>query len=96
MRHSALHGHGYATWTGGDGKDVERDSLQCCHCGKHFWVTPGSGKRRGFCTRCAQVTCGSEICDACVPQEQMLDNKARGKPLDYRPVIVSPGGVILG
>ena len=95
--HSTPKAHGYAIWSGGDGKkDVECDSLRCCHCGAHFWVTPGSGKRRGFCMRCGAVTCGQEKCDACVPLEQMLENVEKGRPANHRPIIVSPGGVVLG
>jgi hypothetical protein len=104
--YSAGRPHGYAEW-GGEGKTVARDSLMCCHCNAHFWVTPGSGKRRGFCMLCAKVTCGREQCDACVPVEVMLDNRAAGRPLGHRAIVArveaapptgqtSPGGVILG
>lgn len=57
--------HGYAVWIG-EGKNIERDTLQCAHCAFTFYVTPGSGKKRGFCTRCAQVTCGRPECDPCI------------------------------
>jgi len=45
------------------GKTVdEHDSMQCCHCGHHFRVRPGSGKTRGFCLLCGGVTCGAQGC----------------------------------
>jgi hypothetical protein len=73
------------------GKVVMQDTVQCCHCGGHFLVTPGSGTRRGFCCCCGHATCGKERCDPCVPSEQWLENQEQGKPDDYRRIIV-PGG----
>lgn len=101
--YSAPRPHGYGLWAG-EGRDLERDSLRCCHCGTHFWVTPGSGKARGFCTRCGAVTCGAPTCAACVPLEQQLENKEQGNPLDHVPIVGrveaepprSPGGLYLG
>ena len=46
---------------------------QCCHCQTHFMSVKGSGKRRGFCTRCNAVTCGNLECDVCIPFEKKLD-----------------------
>jgi hypothetical protein len=49
-----------------DSREVA-DLLQCCHC-QHTWAyRPGSGRKRGFCTRCQQVTCGAKSCMMCVP-----------------------------
>lgn len=87
--------------TDGDGRPQEHDYLQCCHCGLHFQVIPGSGTRRGFCMRCAKVTCGAEKCMACVPIEAFLDNVESGRPANHRDIVapvgctITPGGVII-
>jgi hypothetical protein len=70
-----------------DRPQAEIPTVQCVHCGGHFVVEPGSGKTRGFCTRCRGPVCGPK-CAACVPAEQLLENIERGRPLDYRPIIV--------
>lgn len=49
-----------------DGRQVA-DLLQCVHCQFVWRVRPGSGRRRGFCTRCQGVTCGKPACMECVP-----------------------------
>ncbi len=59
-----------------EGKEVAH-TLQCCHCGCHYISIKGSGKIRGFCIRCMKVTCGSKLCDICIPQEEQL-NKMDG------------------
>jgi hypothetical protein len=54
----------------GDFRTIEADTLQCVHCGGHWVVRPGSGRRRGYCMRCSGVTCGAEPCETkCVPEE---------------------------
>lgn len=50
----------------------EREMLHCCHCDRRWRVEPGSGKKRGFCHNCNQVTCGFKECDICVPLEKKL------------------------
>lgn len=47
---------------------IERDTLQCVHCGMHWIVKPGSGRRRGWCLRCNGPHCGGEKCWECVPE----------------------------
>lgn len=69
---SARSPHGGMTFDGPMGH-MERDTVQCCHCGMHWMVEPGSGKIRGFCLKCMQVTCGSANCQACIPTERKLD-----------------------
>jgi hypothetical protein len=64
---------GYAVWSGPDGRPVERDTLQCVHCQAHWFVEPGSGRRRGFCTRCMGPTCGAAKCDPCAPFLKQLE-----------------------
>jgi hypothetical protein len=70
------------------GPVIETATLQCCHCGGHFPVQPGSGKIRGFCRRCMAPVCGPG-CAACVPTEQLLENIEHGRPLDHRPTKIS-------
>jgi hypothetical protein len=52
---------------------VEGSTLQCGHCGCHFAVNPGSGRKRGFCLKCMKVTCGSQGCLECNPVEKRLE-----------------------
>ena len=55
------------------------DTLTCCHCG-YVWIPMrGSGRVRGFCTKCNGVTCGGEKCRTCLPQEKYLDLVEQGK-----------------
>ena len=83
--------HGRMVWSdpGSDKPLREVGTLQCCHCGGHFPVQPGSGKTRGFCRNCMGPLCGKEACFVCVPQEQQLENIEHGRPWEHRPVIVS-------
>ena len=64
----------YAIISGPD-KEVfsEVKYLQCCHCGAHFQLIPGSKVDRGICMRCYGVTCGKKSCDPCVPTERRLE-----------------------
>lgn len=52
---------------------VVTQTLQCCHCQKHWPVRKGSGVVRGFCRLCMQVTCGKAECEPCIPFEKKLD-----------------------
>ena len=58
---------------------TEADTLRCCHCAHHFVVKPGSGTRRGFCTKCNAVTCGDAGCDPCYAFERRLEDYEKGK-----------------
>lgn len=83
------------------GKPVTQATVMCAHCGRHWLWQPGSGRRRGFCTRCYGYTCGSEACDCCVSVDHLIDNLEAGMPYflarTHRPIIASvPGGVPLG
>lgn len=55
------------------GNERQEDTMQCCHCGGHWVRRPGSGKVRGFCLRCNDVTCGGPRCDDCIPQELLME-----------------------
>lgn len=67
---------GYITVVG-DGPLMEADTLQCCHCGGHWMVQPGSGSRRGFCMRCKAVHCGAAGCWTCRPHQRLIDTGSR-------------------
>lgn len=71
----------------GGGPAVARDTVACCHCGRHWVWEPGSGRVRGWCLRCAGLTCGSPRCCACVPVEQWLENVEAGRAADFRPIL---------
>jgi len=66
---------GYARTTHPDGRVVEQDTRQCCHCCAHFPVREGSGKVRGFCPRCMDYTCGNPACDPCNALKQRLKSE---------------------
>lgn len=108
---SSLRPHGEAQWASVEAdRSIVRDCLQCCHCGAHFYVTPGSGKRRGFCMGCNQVTCGQEKCDPCIhwkkkfelieagkaPMSLISTGKAEGLPVSASVPAAPPTKVILG
>lgn len=57
---------------GSDKPLLELKMLKCVHCGGSFPCQPGSGKIRGFCTRCNGPVCGPG-CAECVPEEAMLE-----------------------
>ena len=64
---------GHAIVTSLDGHTREYDTLQCVHCGGHWVVQPGSGKKRGFCLKCTGPLCGKKRCFRCVPFEKSLE-----------------------
>jgi hypothetical protein len=50
------------------------DYQSCCHCGQHFVMVKGSGKRRGFCMSCGGFTCGGPHCSrGCTPFMKRLE-----------------------
>ena len=58
--------------TDGSGR-TNGSTLKCCHCGGHFEVVRGSGRKRGFCMKCMDVTCMEPACvTQCVPEEKYL------------------------
>ena len=63
-----------------DGQAVG-DTYQCAHCGGHFDMVKGSGKLRGYCTKCGHITCGKYECCTCVPFEKKLDLMEKGHPV---------------
>ena len=88
MTHGALHPHGFIETYDRNDRLVNKDTLQCVHCGGHWEVNPGSGKLRGFCLRCNGPFCGPG-CANCVPTEQLLENMEQGRPHDFTPTTVN-------
>jgi hypothetical protein len=58
---------------------VVATTKQCCHCGNHFAMIKGSGKKRGYCLKCNSITCGALECCKCVPFEKKLELFEAGK-----------------
>lgn len=81
---------GYARIVGPEGVQ-EFDTQQCVHCGFSFHMVKGSGVTRGFCMRCSGVTCGSKLCDTCIPLEAQIEHM-EGKTTKYTPLLVDQFG----
>ncbi len=72
-RNIVLRPHGQLTAIHFDGKLEERDLLTCAHCDYTWEVIPGSGRKRGWCTKCSAPLCGKHACMArCTPLEARL------------------------
>lgn len=78
---AARRAHGHFERTGPYGEQEEGDTLSCCHCSRHWEVRVGSGRTRGFCSRCCGYTCGAAACDVCVPVEARRKNVEAGRPV---------------
>jgi hypothetical protein len=60
--------------------EIHMDVLSCVHCQMCWVVQIGSGRQRGYCSRCAGVTCGSKACCNCDgPMERRLELYEAGK-----------------
>lgn len=79
--------HGQVTRGDEHGNVITADSLRCCHCGGHFEMVRGSGKRRGFCLGCQAITCGAPDCDPHIPFEAKLEH-AEGRTTSFTPAIL--------
>lgn len=86
------------------GGETQTDTKQCVHCGEHFPYKKGSGRTRGFCTRCMGMTCGGHQCMECFPIEERFDLYELGllpelmsprSDIKMKIGSVSKGGVIL-
>lgn len=74
LKHSVRHPKGYFIITGPAGLCDEGETLQCVHCGMHWKVEPGSGRKRGFCLQCGGPTCGKKECEIkCLPFEKAME-----------------------
>jgi hypothetical protein len=88
---SVLRPHGTLITFDCDGPEQEHDTVQCCHCGRHWIFVAGSGKKRGFCVQCNGITCGNPVCDRCVPIEQQIENMEKHRDPFYRPIVSTVG-----
>lgn len=71
----------------------EIPTIQCVHCSRHWVSQPGSGRIRGWCTRCNGPVCGPG-CAECVPKERQLENMEAGLPANVPgPLQVPVGGL---
>ncbi len=73
-----------------------QDTVQCAHCQRHKIFNPETFDGDWyFCGLCGNVACADQkpCRDKCVPAEQWLENVEKGRPEDYRPIIVSSPGV---
>lgn len=76
------------------GELTSGETLTCRHCQTAWIIQKGSGKTRGFCTRCMGYTCGGPDCIACIPVEVRLTNAEAGRDeLTPAPqsIVVPPG-----
>ena len=76
------------------GPTEERDLVQCVHC-QYSWVwEPGSGKLRGYCTRCNGPVCGHRACRerGCVHHEQLLHAIEEQRTVASLPITARAGG----
>jgi hypothetical protein len=71
---------------GADKPISEIPTTKCVHCGGAFQIVPNSGKLHGFCYNCNGIVCGPGCAGKCVPEEQLLENWEKGRPLDYKPI----------
>lgn len=79
-RHSVLRPHSTIIVVDPDQPHEQQyDCLQCAHCQFTWVVSPGSGRRRGFCLKCNQVTCGAKGCEECIPIEKRITLYEAGK-----------------
>ena len=55
------------------GKKIEGETRICAHCSFTWIYRPGSGIKRGWCTRCNGLLCGQDKCmKFCINSEQRL------------------------
>lgn len=90
---------GFVTIFCADGGRVVKYGMSgCVHCGGQF-PTPRMGTSdedkatrvgRGFCQNCNGYVCGKG-CAECIPVDLLLENMEKGRPEDYRPIIVPAG-----
>jgi len=89
-KHSVLKPSGHVICTPLDGsKETQVDLVHCCHCSRLWIWEVGSGKKRGWCLKCNGITCGSELCDVCVPKEKQVENLDKGLPSRHVDTTVS-------
>ena len=95
--HTARRPNGYSISDGNRGV-IEHDTKMCCHCGAHFDVIKGSGRIRGFCKNCMEMTCGQPACNPCMHIEKRFDLYEKGKLPDlmgHPDTVISKGRIII-
>lgn len=82
---------------GHGGELTEGQTLTCCHCQNAWILQKGSGKLRGYCSKCDRYHCGAPACWECIPIERRLENAEAGRDeLTPSPVtILVPPGIDL-
>lgn len=71
---------GNAHWFNGDGPDLEKDTVTCCHCNSVVMVDPLKPVEdfTGWCMACMKFTCRAcERLGRCLPFEQAIDAAER-------------------
>ena len=64
------------------GKKREGETRMCSHCQFKWEYKPGSGIRRGFCTRCNGLLCGKDLCmKYCIPYIEKIESMERKQTL---------------
>ena len=73
------------------GPAVVRDIVRCVHCDYRWVWQPGSGRRRGFCTKCNGLVCGHAHCAqvGCHYWRNWIDNVSAGRPEYATPAMAS-------
>jgi hypothetical protein len=97
MRESVLRPAGVLITTPDDGGPEQQvDTVQCCHCGRHWIYAQAVIKAieggLGYCAKCNGITCGKR-CQKCVPQELLMENLEHYRPEDYQTTVVGFTGV---
>ena len=70
---------GYFTAYDGRGNKIEGETRMCAHCQFKWQYIPGSGKRRGFCSRCNGMLCGKDLCMRyCIPYMDKIEAMEKG------------------
>ena len=71
---------------------IECEIIQCCHCQFSKPYAVGDERKWGVCWRCNDWHCPKPECARkCVPIKRWLENKHKGLPDDFAPVIVRGG-----
>lgn len=71
---------GFSTEIGPYGEITVRPIHSCCHCQKTWEEVKGSGRLRGYCSRCHGYVCGHPDCMVCINWEAKLENVEAGRP----------------
>ncbi len=71
---------GYSVLSHPDGSKKEMEKRQCAHCQFSWIYRPGSGVRRGYCSRCNGLLCGKPQCmEYCIPYINKIEGMEKGQ-----------------